>query len=313
MRQDKCSLSVKKVHYLGFVISENGLQTSGDKVNGLRQDKCSLSVKKVHYLGFVISENGLQTSGDKVNAFVNAPAPSDVPTQQSFLGLVNFYHRFVPGISTILHPLNQLLRKDAEWNWSAERIAAFDRIKQLIAAAPVLAHYDLSKPLILESDASPVGLGACLLQEESDGSRISVHFLSRSLSSAESHYSQIGREALAIAFAVQRLHSYLHGRKFIWHTDHKLLLRIFGRRTHFRLEVMMKPDPEAGSERLSCTVRRTTTTHFVYQTVRVVCCLCTIVLSYISCVGHNSVVRGPKHSLLPTYDEDIASIRHMAE
>ena len=143
----------------------------------LRQHKCSLSVKKVHYLGFVISDNGLQMSDDKVNAIVNTPVPSDVPTLQSFMGLVNFYHCFVPGTSTILHPLNQLLRKDAEWNWSAECIAAFDRIKQLIVAASVLAHYDLSKPLILESDASPVGSGACLLQEESDGSRIPVHFI----------------------------------------------------------------------------------------------------------------------------------------
>ena len=86
----------------------------------------------------------------------------------------------------------------------------------------------MSKPLILECDASPVGLGACLLQEEADGIRVPVHFVSRSLSSAEAHYSQVEREALSIVFAVKCLHSYLYGRKFILRTDHKPLLHIFG-------------------------------------------------------------------------------------
>ena len=116
-------------------IAEHGIR--------LRQDKCSLRAKKVHYLGFVISELGLQTSEDKVRAIVNAPAPIDVATLQSFLGLVNFYNRFVPDISTVLHLLNQLLRKDAAWNWSDECGAAFFRVKELIASAPVLAHYDV--------------------------------------------------------------------------------------------------------------------------------------------------------------------------
>ena len=97
-------------------------------------------------------------------------------------------------------------------------------------AAPVLAHYDLSKPLILESDASPVGFRACLLQKWSDGSRIPVHFVSCSLSSAEFFYTRLSVKPL-----LSVLLSYLYGGKFIFRTDHKPLLHIFGENAEYLL------------------------------------------------------------------------------
>ena len=194
----------------------------------LRQEKCVLRSSKVRYLGYNITAEGLQTSEDKVSAIVNARAPENVAALQSFLGLVNFCHRFIPNLSTVVHPLHQLLRKDVPWHWSKDCEEAFSRVKQLISTAPVLAHYDMSKQIVLECDASPIGIGACLWQVSQDGTRQPVHFVSRSLATAEAHYSQIEREALAIVFAVKRLHSYLHGRRFTLRTDHRPLLRIFG-------------------------------------------------------------------------------------
>jgi len=189
----------------------------------LRQEKCVLRASKVRYLGYNVTAEGLQTSEDKVSAIVNAPAPKDVTTLQAFLGLVNFYNRFVPNLSTVLHPLHKLLGKDASWNWSRECEEAFSKVKQLMVDAPVLVHYDMSKKLVLECDASPVGIGACLWQVSQDGSRRPVHYVSRSLASAEAHYSQIEREALAIVFAVKLLHSYLYGCRFTLRTDHRPL------------------------------------------------------------------------------------------
>ena len=93
--------------------------------------------------------------------------------------------------------------KDVLWNWSQECENAFADIKRLLSTAPVLAHFDVNKKVIVECDASPFGLGACLLHEFPDGSVRPVCYVSRALSSAESHYSQIEREALSIVFAVK--------------------------------------------------------------------------------------------------------------
>ncbi|XP_065188286.1 uncharacterized protein K02A2.6-like [Sycon ciliatum] len=194
----------------------------------LRLEKCVLSVDQVRYLGFTVSGEGIQTNGDKVAAIVDAPPPKDQTALQSFIGLVMFYSRFVPSISDVLQPLRQLLVKDAPWDWSSECQESFEKVKSLMADAPILAHFDINRKVIVECDASPYGLGACLLQEDDTGSRRPVCFVSRALSSAESHYSQIEREALAIVFAVKRLHMYLYGRPFVLRTDHKPLLRIFG-------------------------------------------------------------------------------------
>ena len=197
----------------------------------LRKNKCKIRVDQVQYLGFTVSGAGLKTNNDKVEALINAPAPTNVSALKSFLGCVNFYSRFIPNVSSTVSPLNKLLGKDEPWCWSGECEQAFVTVKKLLVAAPILCHYDVNRKLILECDASPYGIGACLLHEFSDGSRKPVYFVSRSLAKAESHYSQIEREALAIVFAVKRLHSYLYGRTFTLRTDHKPLLRIFSEKS----------------------------------------------------------------------------------
>jgi len=197
----------------------------------LRREKCVLRADKVRYLGYTISGTGLETNDDKVEAIVNAPVPTDVTSLQSFLGCVNFYNRFLPDVSSVLKPLNSLLRKGAQWDWSHDCQKAFTRVKDMLVQAPVLAHFDVTQEVVVECDASPHGIGACLSHTYPDGSRRPVCFVSRSLSSAESHYSQIEREALAIVFAVKRLHIYLYGRSFVLKTDHKPLLKIFGEKS----------------------------------------------------------------------------------
>ena len=179
----------------------------------------------------MLSGQGVQTKDDKVAAISDAPAPADASALKSFLGRINFYNRFIPNISTVLQPLYVVIRllvKNILWEWTAVCTEAFDKVKRLLCQVPIWCHYEVDRELILECDASPHGIGACLMHEFSDGSRRPVCYVSRSLAKAESHYSQIEREALVIVFAVKRLHPYLYGRVFKLRTDHKPLLRIFG-------------------------------------------------------------------------------------
>ena len=194
----------------------------------LRKSKCSLNQSEVQYLGFIVSHEGLKPDPSKVQAILDACQPTDVATVHSFLGLVNFYARFIPNCSKLMAPLNALLKKDASFEWNQACQEAFDKIKFIIASPTVLVHYDPTKPAVVDCDASSYGIGACLLQPDADGKLRPVCFVSRSLASAEKNYSQIEKEALAIVFAVKRLHQYLYGRMFTLRTDHKPLLKIFG-------------------------------------------------------------------------------------
>ena len=135
--------------------------------------------------------------------------------------------RFLPSLARILHPLYKLVQKDVTWIWSHSHKKAFNEAKNLVSTAPVLAHYDITKQLKLYCDASPRGVGACLMQVMDKHER-PVAYASRMLTSAEANYAQIERKALAIIFAVKKFHQYLYGRCFILVTDHRPLCKILG-------------------------------------------------------------------------------------
>ncbi|XP_060085398.1 uncharacterized protein K02A2.6-like [Ylistrum balloti] len=198
--------------------------------HGLRAnlEKCQFFQDKINYCGHEIDEKGLHKSADKVKAVVDAPRPENVSQVRSFLGLVNYYHRFIPNLATIIAPLNNLLGNDADgWKWSEQCEEAFTKVKELIVLDEVLCHYDPDLPVRLASDASPYGLGCVLSHVFKNGSERPIAFASRSLSKSERAYSQIDKEALGIFWSVQKFHTYLYGRHFTLITDHKPLVRIF--------------------------------------------------------------------------------------
>ena len=123
----------------------------------------------VTYLGHIIDATGVHPTGEKVEAIKNAPAPQNVTELRSFLGLVNFYHKFLPNVSAILAPLHQLLHKEVRWVWSEEHSKAFDAIKILLQSSKVLVHYNPKLPITISSDASPYGIGVVLAHVISDG------------------------------------------------------------------------------------------------------------------------------------------------
>ncbi|XP_064470186.1 uncharacterized protein K02A2.6-like [Ornithodoros turicata] len=190
----------------------------------LKLEKCIFMAPRVHYLGYVITEAGLHPDPKKVEAVTKAPAPTNVKTLQSYLGLVNYYRKFLPDLSTVLHPLNKLLGANAPWTWGTEQQLAFQKSKDLLTSARVLAHFDPKKPLVLVCDASPYGVGAVLAHRELSGEELPIAYASRSLMPAECNYSQLDKEALAVIFGVLRFHQYLWGHSFEIVTDHKPLL-----------------------------------------------------------------------------------------
>ena len=116
--------------------------------------------------------------------------------------------------------------------WSPECQKPFDKVKSLLASQPVLLHFDTSKPVVVECDASPYVVGACLSQQGPSGALQPMCFISRSLTTPEHNYIHIEKEALAIVFEVKRLHQYLYSHSFTLRADHKPLLKIFGAKDH---------------------------------------------------------------------------------
>lgn len=206
------------------------LQRLQDAGLTLQKDKCDFFKDEVNYLGYVINKKGINKSPQKVKAMVDAPVPNNVKQLQSFLGLVNYYRKFVPNASAIMCPLYELLKTGTKWCWTPKHDEAFIKIKDCLASEQVLAHFNPNDTPVLTVDASPSGLAAILGQIGPDGSERPISFASRTLNAAEKRYSQIQKEATAIIFGVRRYHQYLYGRAvpFILRTDHKPLLSIFG-------------------------------------------------------------------------------------
>ncbi|KAL4009353.1 hypothetical protein ACER0C_003205 [Sarotherodon galilaeus] len=196
---------------------------------GLRanKNKCEFFKDAIEYCGHKIDRHGLHKTKDKVEGVLKAPEPKNVSQLRSFLGLVNYYHKFLPNLSTVLHPLNSLLQQNVTWKWTKNCEEAFNGAKQLITSEEVLTHFDSNLPLRLACDASPYGIGAVLSHKMPDGSERPVAFASRSLNAAERNYAQIDREALSLVWGVKKFNQYLYGRHFTLITDHRPLVSIF--------------------------------------------------------------------------------------
>ena len=193
----------------------------------LRREKCAFLLPDIQYLGHQISAEGLRPTDDKIRAVTEAPAPRNVSQLRSFLGLVNYYAKFLPQLSSTLAPLYRLLQKKCSWTWGAEQQKAFQEAKSQLTSSRLLVHYDPERELILSCDASPYGVGAVLSHRMDDGSEQPVAFASRSLAPAEKKYSQLDKEALSIIFGVKKFHDYLYGRHFAIQSDHKPLEHLF--------------------------------------------------------------------------------------
>ena len=210
------------LHNLDQVLSR--LDNAGIR---LKRNKCVFMLPAVEYLGHKISAQGLQPTQEKIQAIHEAPAPTNIGQLKSFLGLLNYYCKFLPNLSSTLAPLYRLLSNHAKWEWGTEEQEAFKKSKDSLRSDCVLVHFDPQKDIVLACDASPYGIGAVLSHKLENGKEKPIAFASRTLAPAEKKYSQLEKEGLAIIFGVKRFHQYLLGRHFTIISDHKPLQRLF--------------------------------------------------------------------------------------
>ena len=151
----------------------------------VKQSKCEFMRPSVDYLGHRIDATGLHPLQDKVRAIKEAPTPKSVHELKSYLGILTYYGKFLPNLSSTLHSLYQLLKKDTPWSWGAAQAKAFEVSKKLLTSAKFLAHFDSNQKLTLACDASGYGLGAVLAHKMPDGSEKPIGYASRTLTKSE--------------------------------------------------------------------------------------------------------------------------------
>ena len=166
----------------------------------LKKAKCQFMTTEVVYLGHVITEQGIAATPMKVSAIVDAPQPRNVTELRSFLGMLNYYAKFIPDLATLIHPLNELLQSHRPFKWKSECDTAFNAAKAELLAETVLTYYDVTKPLRLACDASQYGIGTVLSYIMENGEERPVAFASRTLTASEKNYSQLQKEALSLVY-----------------------------------------------------------------------------------------------------------------
>ncbi|EYC28568.1 hypothetical protein Y032_0007g3292 [Ancylostoma ceylanicum] len=194
----------------------------------VRLEKCAFLQTEINYLGFVINAEGRRSDPKKIEAIHKMPHPKDVSQLRAFLGLVNFYGTFIKDLHNFRAPLDALTKKAAVYTWTPECQSSFDRIKATLKSDLLLTHFNPGLPIIVAADVSNYGIGVVLSHRSPNGSEKAKYHASRALTSTQQKYSQIEKEALALIFAVQKFHRFVHGRHFTLRTDHKPLLAIFG-------------------------------------------------------------------------------------
>lgn len=196
-------------------------------LNDAKTVECTRSLE---FLGFNLSAQGVKVSAEKVAAITKFREPRTSEEVRSFLGLVTFVNQHIPHLSTIASPLNALIRKGINFEWTNIHQEAFDKLKTCLQKNETLSFFDPDLETYVVADASPVGLGAVLYQKSQEGVVNIIAYASKTLSEVERRYAQTEREALALVWAPEKFHFYLYGKFFWLITDHKPLVTIFGDR-----------------------------------------------------------------------------------
>lgn len=194
----------------------------------VRPHKCAFFKRRVEFLGHVVSSKGIEVDDKKVHIVSEWPTPSDVHEVRSFIGLANFFRRFVRRFAHIAAPLHALTSNKAAWRWEQEHQEAFEALKKALAQAPVVISFDPTKPCVVYTDASDKQIGAVLTQDHGKGPQV-VAFESTTLTPAQTSWSVQDREMYSIVHACRVWRHYLHGSEveFVVNTDHASLQWFF--------------------------------------------------------------------------------------
>lgn len=185
----------------------------------LRLSKCSFLQENIEYLGHEISNSGIRPGVAKIKAVSGFRQPKDVHEVRRFLGLASYFRKFIKGFAETARPISSLTKKNINFSWGVDQHHAFETLKTKLCERPVLAIYNREAATEVHCDASKVGLGAILLQTQSDGCLKPVQYYSRTTTEQEQKYHSYELEALAVVEALKKFRIYLIGIKFKVLTD----------------------------------------------------------------------------------------------
>jgi transposase InsO family protein/predicted aspartyl protease len=217
--------STKEEHYKVIrEVFERILQT------GLRikPAKCKMLRPEVKFLGHIINDQGIQTDPEKIAAIENFQRPKCIKNLRSFLGICNYYRRFIKGYAKkakVLEGMCGLNKEKLIWTDACE--IAFKDMKEALITAPILSFPDFEKQFILDTDASFDSIGAVLSQISDSGKEQVIAYGSHSMSAHEKGYCITRKELLAIFYFCQHFNHYLYGKRFKLRTDHKAITFMF--------------------------------------------------------------------------------------
>lgn len=191
----------------------------------LQPEKCKLLLTEVNYLGHRITRDGITIEERSISAVKTFPIPKNAKQVRSFVGFANYYRQFIQDFAERTKPLTNLTKKNVKFVWSPECQLAMEYLIKQITSSPILQAPDFEKEFILTTDASNFAIGAVLSQGEI-GSDKPIAFYSRTLLDAETRYSTIEQEMLAIVASIRHFRVYLLCHRFCIVTDHNPLVYI---------------------------------------------------------------------------------------
>ena len=192
------------------------LHTLREKKLYAKLNKCDFWLKEVSFLGHIMFAEGIRVDLAKIEAVVNWKPPRSVIEVRSFLGLAEYYRRFVKGFFVIASPLTKLLRKLVKFEWSYKCQNSFEQLKEMLVEAPILTQPTSGKEYTLYNDALSIGLGCVLMQ---DG-KVVAH-ASKQLKPHEQNYPTHDLELAMVVFALKIWRHYLYEEKCRFYTNHK--------------------------------------------------------------------------------------------
>ena len=196
------------------------LKEAGLKINA---EKCKWFAAEINILGHIVANHKVSMDKSKLEAIKNRQPPKNVKQLQQFLGLCNYYRRFIEGFAKIATPLFRLLQKESKWIWDKDCVNAFEALKNKLVSDPVLRLPSFNRSFILYTDASGYALGAILSQKDDEGNDYVCSYASRLLKNAELNYGITEKECLAVVWAIKHFRVYLYGTPFKVITDHSAL------------------------------------------------------------------------------------------
>ena len=193
----------------------------------VKPSKTNFAAPQIQFLGHKVSENGIEVNEEKIEVVKNYPVPTNAKGLRGFLGLANFYRKFVPNFAEKAKPLNKLLKKDAKYKWTTACQQAFEDLKDALTSPPVLALPDLNKDYILRTDSSKDAIGYVLSQIGEDGLERVISYGGRATKDTESRWGITELEGLAVIEGTRANRYYIANRHFDIYTDHQPLTSLF--------------------------------------------------------------------------------------